>query len=106
MFIGSFSTLVNCLFRSVCLTKNPDIDKYKSSRYGIGFDRGGYFSFPSDGVGSNVIIFVVDMSSSVHVDNKWKDSLIGLAEYVYDFYVAVDDILDIHNYLMKRNDTV
>ena len=30
----------------------------------------------------------------------------GLNEYVYDFYVAVDDILDIHNYLMKRNDTV
>ena len=30
----------------------------------------------------------------------------GLNEYVYDFYVAVDDILDIHNYLMKRNNIV
>ena len=74
--IGSFSTLVNCLFSAVCLTKNSDIDKYKSSRYGTGFDRGGYFSFPSGGFGSNVTIFVVDMSSSVHVDNKEKDILI------------------------------
>ena len=30
----------------------------------------------------------------------------GLNGYVYDFYVAVDDILDIHSYLMKRNDIV
>ena len=74
--IGSFPTLVNCLFSAVCLTKISDIDKYKSSRYGIGFDRGGYFSFPSGGFGSNVTIFVVDMSSSVHVDNKEKDILI------------------------------
>ena len=74
--IWSISTLVNCLFRSVCLTKNSDIDKYKSSRYRIGFDRGRYFSFPSGGFGSNVIIFVVDISSSVHVDNKGKDILI------------------------------
>ena len=35
----------------------------------------------------------------------------GLNGYVYDFSVdydaiAVDDILDIHNYLMKKNDTI
>ena len=35
----------------------------------------------------------------------------GLNEYVYDFSVnydaiAVDDILDIHNHLMKKNDPV
>ena len=35
----------------------------------------------------------------------------GFNGYVYDFSVeydatAVDDILDIHNYLMKRNDIV
>ena len=35
----------------------------------------------------------------------------GLNEYVYDFSVdydaiVVDDILDIHNYLMKKNDIV
>ena len=31
-------TLNNCLFGSVKLTKNADLDKYKYSRYGIGFD--------------------------------------------------------------------
>ena len=35
----------------------------------------------------------------------------GFNEYAYDFSVdydtiAVDDILDIHNYLMKKNDIV
>ena len=34
------------------------------------------FSFPSDGFGCNVIIFGVNMSSSVHVDNKKKNILI------------------------------
>ena len=31
-------TLNNCLFGSAKLTKNADLDKYKYSRYGIGFD--------------------------------------------------------------------
>ena len=35
--------LVNCLFGAVSLTKNADIDKYKYSGYGIGFDRHGRF---------------------------------------------------------------
>ena len=30
------------------LTKNDDIDKYKYSGYGIGFDRRSSFSFPVD----------------------------------------------------------
>ena len=34
------------------------------------------FSLPDDSVGKNVIIFGVDMSSSVHTDNKKKDTLI------------------------------
>ena len=33
------STLKNCLFGAVTLTKNADIEKYKYSGYGIGFDR-------------------------------------------------------------------
>ena len=73
---GSDPTLKNCLFGAVTLTKNADIDKYKYSGYGIGFDRRGSFSFPGGGFGQNVIIFGVDMSSSVHVDNKKKDILI------------------------------
>ena len=58
------------------MTKNADIDKYKYSGYGIGFDRRGSFSFPGGVFGKNVIIFGVDISSSVHVDNKKKAILI------------------------------
>ena len=34
-------TLENCLFGAVKLTKSTDIDKYKYSGYGIGFDSRG-----------------------------------------------------------------
>ena len=65
------------LFESVKLTKNADIDKYKISGSGFGFDARGSFSL-SDGnrFGKNVIIFGVDMSSSVYTDNRKKDILI------------------------------
>ena len=66
------STLKNCLFGAVTLTKNADIDKYRYSGYGIGFDRRGSFSFPGGGYGQNVLIFGVDMSFSAHIDNKKK----------------------------------
>ena len=35
----NYPTLENCLFGSVKLTKNADIDKYGYFGYGIGFDR-------------------------------------------------------------------
>ena len=66
----------NCLFGAVTLTKHVNIDKYGYSGYGIGFDRKESFSFPSGGYGQNVIIFGVDMSSSIHIDYKKKDILI------------------------------
>ena len=69
-------TLKNCLFGGVTLTKNADIEKYGYSGYGIGFDRRGNFSFPGGRFGQNLIIFGVDMSSSIHIDNKGKDLLI------------------------------
>ena len=182
------------MFGAVKLNKNAGIDGYKYSGYGIGFDRRETFSFPTGGFGNNVIIFAVDMSYSIHVDNKKKDILIlgegptqglddttltaekkysinftvtkrkyclslhynlsnshlfvngteiikfkakgseitavplclgnvseefsvdnmtktGLNEYVYDFSVdcdgiAVDKILDIHKYLIKKNGIV
>ena len=68
-------TLKNSLVGAVRLTKNVDIDNYEYYGYGIGFDRKSSFSFPGDGFGQNVIIFGIDMSSSVHFDNK-KDILI------------------------------
>ena len=63
------------MFGAVSLTKHVDIDQYKYSGYGIEFDKKGEFSF-GNGLGRNCIIFGVDMSSSVHVDNKKKDILI------------------------------
>ena len=63
-------------FGAVTLIKNADIDKYRYSGYGIGFDRKGSFSFPGGGFGQNVIIFGADMNSSPHIDNKGKDILI------------------------------
>ena len=56
------------------LIKHVDIDQYKYSGYGIGFNRKGEFPF-GNGFDRNCVIFGVDMSSSVHVDNKKKDIL-------------------------------
>ena len=49
-----------------------------------------------------------NISKDWPVDNMKKT---GFNDYVYDFSVdydaiVVDDILDIHNYLMKKNDIV
>ena len=65
------------MFRSVKLTKNPDIDKYKYSGYGNGFERKGMewiWSF-GNGFGQNVIIFGTD-SSSAHANNKTRNILV------------------------------
>ena len=73
---NSHPNLLDCLFEAVSITKNADIDKDKYTGYGIGFDRTGIYLLPSGRFGQNVIIFGVDMNSSVHVDNKGKDILI------------------------------
>ena len=69
-------TLVNCWFGAVSITKNADIDRNKYSGYGIGFDRTGVYLLPDSSFGRNVVIFGVDINSSVHVNNKWIDILI------------------------------
>ena len=69
-------TIKNYLFGAVTLTKNADIEKYKYSSYGIGFDRRSSFSFTGGGFGQNVLIFGADMSTSIHIDNKGKDILV------------------------------
>ena len=63
------------MFGSVSLIKHVDIDPYKYSGYGIGFDRKGEFSF-GNGFGKNCIILGEDMSSSVHAINKTKNILV------------------------------
>ena len=182
--------LKNCWFGAVTLTKNADVNKYRYSGYGTGFDRRSSFLFSRGGFGQNVLIFESDKSSSTHINNKKKDILVlgkgptqgleqtltaekiysinftvirkkfclslhynransyffvngteiykfkandsktvatplssgniskdwsvdnmkntGFNGYIYDFSVdydaiAVDDILDIHKYLMKKN---
>ena len=65
---------MNCLFGAFSITKNADIDKNRYPGYGIGFDKTNIYSVDNR-FGRNVIIFGVDMSSSVHIDNKKKDIL-------------------------------
>ena len=74
--IDNYPTLTNALSGAVKLTKNTDIDKYKYSGCGIGFDGKGFYSHPNRGTGRNVVIFGVDMGSSTEIDNKGKDILI------------------------------
>ena len=64
------------LFGTVSLTKNADIDKYKYSGYGTGFDRHRFFSHPINRTGRNGIIFGVDMSSSTKIISREEDILI------------------------------
>ena len=69
-------TLKNSVFGAVTLNKNADIDKFRYSGYGIGFNRRSSFSYPGGGCGQNLIVFGADMSSSAHIDNKKRDILV------------------------------
>ena len=68
--------LSNCLLGSLKLTENTYLDKYIYTGYGIGFDSCGEYSLIFGSIGKNVIIFGVDLSSSVHIDDKGKYILI------------------------------
>ena len=70
--INDYSILENCLFETVSLTKNVDINKDKYFEYEIVSDTHGRFSFPGTGIGRNTIIFRVDMSSSTKIDHRKK----------------------------------
>ena len=82
--LNSHFNLKYFLFRCVKLAKNSDSDKYVYSRYSVGSDSRTKLSLPDDSMGKNDIIFGVDMSSSVHIDNKkyhnswiWPNKRIG-----------------------------
>ena len=66
---------MTCLFGSVKLTKNADLDKYKYSGYDRGFDSRSEFSFTVGSLVENVIIFGACMSSSAQIGNENKDIL-------------------------------
>ena len=63
---------ISGLFRSLKLTKNADVDKYKYSSYSGGFNSYSEFLFTEWSMGRN-LIFGADMSSSVYTDNKNKE---------------------------------
>ena len=69
---------MNCLFGSIKVTKNSNLDKYKYTGYGIGYGSHSEFFFTDGSFGKNFIIFGAHVSSSVHVDNKGKYILILL----------------------------
>ena len=79
--ISSYPTLENYLFGAVSLTKYVDIDQCKYSGCGIGFHRKEEFSF-GKGFGRNCIILWVDMSSSVHANNKIRNILVLGKDFV------------------------
>ena len=58
-------------FFLLIFSKNADFNKYKYYGYGIGFDAPESFSLSFGN-----IIFVAEMRSSVHIDNKKKNILI------------------------------
>ena len=60
-------TLGHCLFGSVKLTKIADLDKYKYTGYGIGFDSCSEFLFTDGSYRKNVIIFGADLSAHLSV---------------------------------------
>ena len=61
------------------MAKNSDPDKYVFRGYGIGFNS--RLDFPLFDGSMGVIIFGVNMSSSVHIDNKTKDIWILLDQH-------------------------
>ena len=50
---SNYPTIENCLFGSIKLTKNADIDKYGYSGYGTGFDRKASFCTANE-IGKNL----------------------------------------------------
>ena len=75
--LNSVFTLKYSLFGEIQLVKNADPGKYVYSGYGIGFDLRSEFFLPNSSGDKNVIIFGVDMSSSVRIDNKKRDILVS-----------------------------
>ena len=72
-------TLVDCLFGTVKLIKNAQLNKYVFRGYGIGFDARSKFQLPKNKWSIKVVVFVVNNKLSLHADNKEKYMLV-LAE--------------------------
>ena len=64
------------MFTNLKIIENDYPDRCSYSRYGVVFASRSDFSLLEGSMGKEIIIFGVDMSSSVHTDNKKKDILI------------------------------
>ena len=93
------------MFGAVKPTKDSDIDKYKYSGYGIGFDAKATFSHPSGGIGQNRIIFGADMTYYVNVNNKTNHILIlgeGITQGVDDTTLTAEKMYSINFTVTSR----
>ena len=83
--LNSDFSLKHCLFGGAKLAKNAEPDKYVYSGHRIGFDSCLEVSLPESSTVKNTFIFGVDMSSSVHIEDKTKNILIlGPTQGLYD----------------------
>ena len=60
------------MFRAAKLSKNSDLDKYGCNGYGIGFDARSQFPLSNNKWDKNVVIFGVNSSLLMHIDNRGK----------------------------------
>ena len=79
----------NALFGAMKITKNADYSKNNYTGYGLRFDEGGEFghtvkqgNFNRTTDARNVIIFGVDMSSSVHATNRANNIYVMGKEFI------------------------
>ena len=82
-------TIQNALFGAMKITKNADYSKNNYTGYGLCFDEGGEFghtvkqgNFNRTTDARNVIIFGVDMSSSVHATNRANNIYVMGKEFI------------------------
>ena len=82
-------TIQNALFGAMKITKNTDSSKNNYKGYGLCFDEGGEFghtvkqgNFNRVTNAKNVIIFGVDMSSSVHATNRANNIYVMGKEFI------------------------
>ena len=82
-------TIQNALFGAMKITKNADYSKNNYTGYGLCFDEGGEFghavkqgNFNRTTNARNVIIFGVDMSSSIHATNGANNIYVMGKEFI------------------------
>ena len=82
-------TIQDALFGAMKISKNADYSKNNYAGYGLCFDEGGEFShkvrqgnFDRSTNAKNVIIFGVDMSSSIHTANRANNIYVMGKEFI------------------------